>query len=190
MTVRSVSKRRFYLYEPDANNFASVGFPINGDTDTIAAIHWTDTPLLPTWKPRRCHVFDEAPPLNGDFPSVCNFGGIPLMSERALTVLWPLIGYCCEVLPIIHPSHQPYFIVHVMNTIDALDVGASKVSYSKVRKDRINGVYHYSFDTAKLRGQCIFKLPHLRGAHLLVDSEFRTIVEANGLKGLLFNELP
>jgi hypothetical protein len=41
-----------------------------------------------------------------------------------------------------------------------------------------------------LVGKHIFKLPLESGAELLVDDEFRRLVESNGLRGLLFKELP
>ncbi len=189
MTVQKFPHQRYYRYDPDSNSFAGIGFSMDDD-DAITDIHWTDAPLLATWKPRRCHVFDDDPPVDGDFPSLCNFCRIPLMSERAWIALRPLIGFCCEALPIIHPSGRPYFIVHVMNTIDCLDAEASEVSRSEVRKNRINRIYRYALKDRMLYGQHLFKLPYLSGGELIVNDEFRKCVEKNGLRGLCFEGLP
>ncbi len=190
MTGQKLSHRRYYRYDPLANSFAGVGFSTDDDDEAISDIHWTDSHLSATWKPRRCHVFDDNPPIEGDFPSLSNLRRIPLLSERAWVALRQLIGFCCEALPIIHPSGRHYFIVHVMNTIDCLDVEASEVSRSEVRKNRINRIYRYAFKDAMLHGEHIFKLPHLSGGELIVDDEFRKCVETNRLRGLCFEELP
>jgi len=192
VTGQTVNKKRYYLYNPDANGFAGVGFSL-ADNDKITRIHFNDEPLSATWKPRSCHIFDDNPPTDGDFPSLSNFNEIPLMSERAWTALRPLIGYCCEALPIIHPSGEAYFIVHVMNTIDALDADASNVRRHEGPKPEDRRIYRidrYAFRNKMLRGQHLFKLPHLSGSELIVDDEFRRAVEANRLRGLLFRELP
>lgn len=185
----SATNRTFYGYDPDANRFAAVGFAYD-EKRPITAVHWSDEPFLPTWKPRPCHVFDEKPLRQGDFPSLVNYRLIPVMTERAWIALRPLIGYCCEALPIIHPSGNPHFIIHVMNTIDALDVRASEVSRDGSRTNRIDRIYKYAFHQKRVKGHPIFKLPIQSSAEMFVDDEFRRIVEVNRLRGLLFNDLP
>jgi hypothetical protein len=34
----------FYVYQPDANNFAGIGLPLDDD-ERILNVHFTDTPL-------------------------------------------------------------------------------------------------------------------------------------------------
>jgi hypothetical protein len=189
MTERTPPYQRHYLYNPDANSYAGVGFSMDDD-DAITEIRSIDLPMLASWKPLRCHVFDDNPPIEGDFPSNSNYRRVPIMSERAWTVLRPLIGFSCEALPIIHPSGRAYFIVHVMKTIDCLDVDASTVSRCGIGDDRIDRIYRYAFKQRMLSGEHIFKLPLLCGGELIVDDDFRKAVERNRLHGLTFRELP
>jgi len=124
----------------------------------------------------------------GDFPSLGNYNMLPVMSQRAWEALRPLIGHCCEALPIIHPSGRPYYIIHVMNTIDALDEDRSEVK--RFSDDGIMRVVRYALKSDLLEDQHIFKLPHESGGDLLVDDEFRRVVEENGLQGLIFKPIP
>lgn len=181
--------QRYYLYDPDTDAFDGIGFPVKNH-EWVTDLHWKDAPRIETWKPRRCEVLTDDSRRPGDFPTLNNYGSIPVMSERAWIALRPLIGRWCEALPIIHPSGEPYYVVHVMNTLDCLDKAKSDASYSEVRKERINEIYRYAFRHEMLTGQHIFKLPHFSGGELIVDDEFRKIVQANRLKGLLFKELP
>jgi hypothetical protein len=106
-----------------------------------------------------------------------------------LKVLEPLIGYCCESLPIIHPTGKPYFIIHVMDTIDCLDEEQSELRRSQIDQ-RVNRIFKYSFKSEMLTGKHIFKLPLKSCGELIVDENFRKTVEASKLKGLLFTQLP
>ena len=183
---------KYYVYRPDAEHFAGIGakaFPDARDARTTS-IHYSDETLLPSWSALLCHGFgDEDSDMQGDFPSFNNFWRIPIMSQRAWDVLRPLIGYCSEALPVFHPTGDPYYIIHVMETIDCLDVARSKFTRNDV-SGRINCVDEYALKYEMLAGKHIFKLPHEKGGDLLIDDEFRNTVEANGLKGLLFKDLP
>jgi hypothetical protein len=147
-----------------------------------------NAPVLDTWTPVVAHVFEDNPGTDGDFPSLSNYNELPVMSERAWVALRPLIGYCCEALPIIHPAGKPYFIVHVMETIDGLDANRSEVKH--FTDGGIMRIVRYSFKPEMLQDKHIFKLPRESGGELVVDDDFRRAVEANGLKGLQFKELP
>ncbi len=122
---------RHYLYRPDANIFAGIGVAM-ADDDQVTDIHYQDTQLTPSWKPVVVHGFDDNPEIEGDFPSLSNFWRIPVFSQRALDCLRPLISYCCEALPIIHHSGKPYYIIHVMDTIDCLDEDRSELRRSQI----------------------------------------------------------
>jgi hypothetical protein len=181
----------YYRYRPDSNNFSGVGFQWAIDSPEerqVLDVHETDVSLAEAWVPPIAHGFGDNPLAHGDFPSLSNYWRIPVMSRRAWDVLCPLIGYCCEALPIVHPSGDAFCIVHVMATIDALDEEKSKLRRSQV-DGRVNRVFEYAFRSERLAGKHIFKLPLNSGGELLVDEEFRRIVEANGLQGLLFDPL-
>ena len=178
----------FYLYRPDANGFAGIGFS-QDDDERIVNVHYTDTPLADQWVAPVAHDFEDNPEPEGDFPSLSNFWRIPVMSQRAWDALHSLIGNCCEVLPITYSSNNLYSIIHVMKTVDCLDCAKSEL-IRNATTGRVSRIYRYSFNHNMMYGNHIFKLPLESGAELIVDDEFRRNVEASGLKGLRFNELP
>lgn len=182
------NKVGFYRYLPDANSFAGLGFSL-ADDERIVQVHFTDRPLADQWITPVAHGFEDNPEMEGDFPSLSNFNEIPVMSQRAWEVLRPLVGYCCEALPIIHPTGKPYFIIHVMDTADCLDCTKSEFTRNATT-GRINRIRRYSLKPERLHGKHIFKLPLESGGELIVDDEFRRAVKTNGLKGLQFKELP
>jgi len=94
-------------------------------------------------------------------------------------------------LPINHPSGNPYYLIHVMETIDCLDVERSKLK----RFDEADGgwvmeIVRYALKAELLVGKHIFKLTPETTGSLLLDDTFRTAVEENGLTGLEFRPLP
>jgi hypothetical protein len=178
----------FYQYWPAANNYAGIGFS-EDDKEWVVDLHFTDAPLAKEWNVPAAHGFEDYPEAEGDFPSLSNYNHIPVMSQRAWDVLRPLIGDCCEALPIVYPTGEPYFIIHVMKTIDGLDAEKSNLTRNATT-GRVNWIYKYAFKPGLLEGQHIFKLPLESGAGLFVDDVFRQAVEANQLKGLKFNPLP
>ncbi|GIW96756.1 MAG: hypothetical protein KatS3mg111_0089 [Pirellulaceae bacterium] len=177
----------YYRYHPDANNYAGIMLRPE-DRDVIKIRHVT-SPIADEWVPVEVLDIEDNPSTHGDFPSLVNYNMIPVMSLRAWDALRPLIGYCCEALPIIHPSGKPYYIIHVMETIDALDEERSELSRNRVT-GRVSAVYRYALRPASLSGKHIFKLPLESGDELLVDDAFRQAVVQHGLKGLLFNPIP
>jgi hypothetical protein len=198
--------RKHYLYRPDANHFAGIGFSLpedyNPNSDDPAGkefslphdkwtvdVHFTDKSLAKQWEVPVVRCFEEDPQTEGDFPALNNYDQVPVMSERAWHALQPLIGYCCEALPIIHSRGGPYYIIHVMETIDCLDVDKSEFTRNAAT-GRVSHISRYALKEKLLVGKHIFKLPLESGADLIMDDEFRKTVEANGLKGLQFKELP
>lgn len=47
---RKSERRHFYLYNPDANHFAGVGFSMDDDA-TVTDVHSIDVQLLEVWNP-------------------------------------------------------------------------------------------------------------------------------------------
>lgn len=78
----------------------------------------------------------------------------------------------------------------MMNTIDALDVEVSEVSRTDEKIPLIQRVYRYELHEEKFVGHPLFKLPFESGSEMIVDDEFRKVVETNRLRGLKFKELP
>jgi hypothetical protein len=179
---------KHYRYDTAPDDYAQLGLVLGRAVD-VCGIYFDDRPLATSWKPLEVAVFRDDLPLDADFPSLGDYSDLPVFNQRAWDALRPLIGYCCEALPIIHPSGKPYYLIHVMETIDCLDRERSEFT-GDGKHGRISWVHRFSLKTEMLKGKHIFKLPHMSGGDLLVDEEFRKVVEANGLKGLLFKPLP
>jgi len=178
---------KYYAYRPDSNSYAGIGVAAEDDS-SIIDIHNQDVSLSSTWTGLVVHGFKDNPEAEGDFPSLSNFWRVPVMSRGAWDTLLPLIGYCCEALPITHPSGKPYSIIHIMETVDCLDIGQSEVK--RFSDGGIMRILRYFFKSELLQGKHIFKLPRYCGGESIVDDDFRNAVEASGLKGLQFKELP
>jgi hypothetical protein len=179
-------KMKYYVYRPDADNYAGIGASAN-EHDKIVDIHYNDQPLLGSWKPVVFHGFDDNPVIEGDFPSLSDFWEIPVMSQRAWRVLRPLIEYCCEALPIENHTGRPFTIIHVMDTVDCLDLDASEVE--RYADGRVMHIDRYALKEDMLKDKHIFKLPRESGRELLVNEVFRGAVERNNLEGLVFKDL-
>jgi len=182
----------YYRYRPDANNYAGISFYSgipSPEHKRVLGIRRIDHSLLDEWVPPTAHGFEDNPPRDGDFPSLSDYNEIPVMSQRAWEALRPLIGYCCEALPFNHPSGDPFYIIHAMETIDCLDDERSELTRNATT-GRVNQIFKYAFKPGMLEGKHIFKLPIESGGELLVDDEFRKVVEEHGLKGLQFKPLP
>lgn len=177
----------YFHYRPDANNFDAIGLQ-EKDRESVVNMYYRDDSVVSTWTPVVTFAFDDNPGMEADIPSLNDYGRLPVMTEHAWVALRPLIGYCCEALPIIHPNGKPHFLVHVMETIDCLDLKRSEVK--RFTDGGIMRVVHYAFKPGMLEGKHIFKLPLQSGSDLIVDDDFRSAVESNGLTGLLFTELP
>jgi hypothetical protein len=187
------NKQRYYAYEPDADAFAGVtfvNFSSEADERSVVDLHWDDSPYGATWKPLECVGFDDNPPRIGDFPSVSDYNRVPMMSSKAWESLRPVIANFCEPLAVKHPFQGEYFLVHVLRTINALDESRSEVERRSFEDPRIRQVLQYAFKQDMIDGIHIFKLPNKSGSELIVDDLFRRTVEAKGLQGLIFRELP
>lgn len=178
---------KYYKYKTDADRFAGIGLGRDDDA-RVTEVYYQDRNLSTTWRPIRCFRFEDGPLEEGDFPSLSNFNRLPIFSERAWDVLRPCIGYCCEALPITLPSASAYYIVHVMDTFACVNMKDSEVK--RYSDGGIMKIIRYSLNMSSINGKTIFKLPHDMGGELLVSEGFRQLVEMNGLKGLVFDEIP
>jgi hypothetical protein len=190
-----------YHFRPDANKFAGIELnesdigehPIinprilHANCFPVVELYLSDEPLLSGWSPPHA-TWEDDPPRKGDFPSLSSFWRVPICSEKAWGILKPLIGDVCEALPIQYPTGEPFYIIHVMRTIDCLDTAKATYHASPIT-GRVSQVYVWALKEKMLENQHIFKLPHQSGGDLLVDDVFRNAVESNRLKGLLFRPL-
>jgi hypothetical protein len=112
-----------------------------------------------------------------------------LVDEYALNLLRPLLRSCCEFLPLAPYEGQVFFLLNVLDCIDCLDKENTTWTSSKM-------IDEYSFNAHELPPGTLFKIPEDRGALELTASgvatggtEFKSIVEHEGLTGLEFEEV-
>ncbi len=121
----------------------------------------------------------------GDFPEF--YGLHPLFSERALTILWPLIQNDAQVIPL-QCEEERFYLIHVTRFIDGLDLENSDIHW--IIKDKlISRVNHHVFHEEKVSGVNIFKVP-IHFTWTFVSDAFKEAVEEHDLKGLLWKPLP
>jgi hypothetical protein len=177
----------YYRYQPDANHFNGIGLS-NEDRESVIAMHSKSIVRTPAWQPPVVHGFDDNPGVEADFPSLSDYNEIPIFSQRGWDVLRPLIGNVCEALPIRHPTGQPFYIINVLDIVDCIDEENSVVD--RYSDGRVRRVIRFCFKLNMLVGKHIFKTPRMSGSDLILSEAFRHTVENNGLKGLIFRELP
>jgi hypothetical protein len=179
----------FYHYRPHADRYRCVHLN-DADFARTLTIHRTDAPVLATWVAPVVTEFEEdAQRPIGDFPTFNSFWTIPVVSQRAWDSLASLLGTRCEALPIVHPSGRPFYILHSLNTVDALDEKQSELSRNDVT-GRVSAVYRYSLREELLKDHHLFKLPLENGGETLVSHTFREVIERHKLRGLTFTPIP
>ena len=107
-------------------------------------------------------------------------------SARAWEVLSRHVDCRWEALPLIPPAWTQLYLIHVMETIDCVDLDRSEVS--RFSDGGVMRIERFCLKPDKLEGKHIFKTPEGSGGDLLVDDVFREIVQQNGLKGLVFRQ--
>lgn len=176
---------KYYYYRPDSDRFNAIG--LKPEDRNLISIRTVYARILPTWKPIEVVEFDDNPGVEGDFPSLTNYNQLPVMSHKAWQALEPVIGSCCEPLPLRHPSGSSLYLVHFTESTDALDVEKSELK--RYTDGGIMRVVRYALKSETIRGRHAVKLPKESGGEVLVDEEFRKAVEANKLLGLEFKEV-
>ena len=139
--------------------------------------------------PSRSLVLDYEPRVKGDFPPFYDYGRLPVFSQRAWDVLSTSIACRWEALPIIHPSKKPFYLIHVMEVIDCVDLARSEID-EYYNDGRVAGIERYRLRPELLVGKHIFRTPIASRGELLVDDVFRQVVEDHKLKGLKFHAIP
>lgn len=171
----------FYTSDPGAQKFSEVAY-LRDLTQC--------KPMLSAWKPLR--LVEESPKLKrGNFAH--SWGGGFIADTRAIDTLRPIIEESCELLPLEPYKGEALCILNVLTCIDCLDEGKTKrIIHSS--GTRLAQIEEYHFAPSRIAGSSLFKLPK-QADFLTVTglvepaSEFKSIVEREGLTGLKFEEL-
>ncbi|MGG0238073.1 imm11 family protein [Bacillus rhizoplanae] len=126
-----------------------------------------------------------------DCPHFWGRNGVLLVSEKAKSVLEPLIGNNIEFLPLIHNvTNEFYYAINVLKQLDAID--NTKTVLKKLRSGLIVGCEKYSFIPQIVENENIFKVflnKHVYSISVFVSDEFRNTILENDLKGFEFVEV-
>lgn len=178
-----------YQLRSRANDYN--GLRLAPDHETLEFfLRFKGTPWGETWEPlpvRTEHAHDgrRAKNRDGDFPAMdCS---IPVVSERALNVLRPLISDCVEVLPLQHPTDR-YYIINVLQILDCMD--QEKSEGERGSSGRLYEVEKYVWKPGVLdETKHIFKIKGLELYWPFVSASFKRLVDENGFVGFDFLEV-
>jgi hypothetical protein len=171
---------RIWKLHADVNHF-----------DTIATVDEDDwdldfckgEPMHTTWVPLHFEYLDNS--IRGDSPGFCT--KCPVLSDRALTVLSPLIRTFSEILPIF-VEKEKFYLLNVTTVLDCIDYDNSRFKTFPDSK-KIMRFISYSFLPDLIRGIHIFKISDEPKCNPFVSDEFRDAVIANKLTGFHFEEV-
>ncbi|OPH60462.1 hypothetical protein BC351_18410 [Paenibacillus ferrarius] len=164
----------------DVENYE--GFEVaNGDWSIVDKID--GKPLIQEWSPIELKLFDEPQKLRSDIPY---FVGAPVFSKKAVELLGSLINNSVEILPIKF-DREEYYIINVVNLLNCIDFEKSEVV--KFRSGRIMKFKKYEFIADVVSNEHIFKIAEMPQHSVFVSEEFRNVVLASNLSGILFEEV-
>lgn len=144
--------------------------------------HFVGQPLATGWHPPPVEVLNKSKPVR-DFVSWML--AAPVLSERAVTALRPLISPYVEVLPLIEVKRKQLYAINVLHLIDCLDLARSEVTWSSTDPERVLNVRRFVFDPARLPADpVIFKVPEDTG-EVFVSQSFVEAVIQHRLTGCL-----
>lgn len=117
-----------------------------------------------------------------DAPSY--YSHLPVLSERAKTVLENCFTGVAEVLPAINDEGE-FWIINVTNVLDCVDYANAGVT--RFRSGRVMLFEKYAFLKDKVKQQHVFKIVEEPLRYLFVSDDFKKTVEENQLTGFCFN---
>ncbi len=113
----------------------------------------------------------------------------PMLSKQAKECLATLLGDGIELIEFLD-GEDKYYIMNVLNTLDAIYYKDSRFEYMRGRRYSIKKV---SFQKEIVESHDIFRIyfeDHIYSTKLFVSDRFKNIVEENDLKGFEFIEVP
>ena len=179
------------------NIYDEFSIPDESSLETIYNIHIGQS-LLHSWKPINISVCKDRRIKNTKL-TLCDcplfLTHLPLMNEKALNILMPLINKSIEILPvnvpeITDPAYN-YSMINVLEVIDCVDWDNTEVELLPITNDLFE-VLKFSLKEETVKNRHIFHLYERNKsidypAHkIYVSDKFRNIVLNNNLTGLDF----
>lgn len=110
---------------------------------------------------------------------------MPVFSEHALRILYPLIDNSVEIINL-ESEEKGYYAINVLSVIDVIDYAKSRFKTFSDGK-RIMAFQRYAFkDNDLLKKYNIFKIIDEPRRYAFVSDLFKQVVEENDLKGFVF----
>lgn len=169
---------RIWKFNADLNHFDTIA-PVGEDDWDLEFCK--GEPMGKTWIPLHFEYLENR--RKGDSPGFSE----PVLSERALTVLSPIISTFTEILPIF-VEKEKFYLLNVTTVLDCIDYDNSRFETFPDSK-KIMWFESYSFRPDRIRGIHIFKISDEPKCNPFVSDDFRDAVIANKLKGFHFEEV-
>lgn len=133
--------------------------------------------------------FENGLPYPEIFPDFTNLGlsAIPTFSERAVSVLGPMLSQHGELAPIQLDEPMRYFGFNPTTVVDILDETRSEIV--RFSSGRVMAVDRHVLLASVKQLPSIFKIPQTRRNTTYVNEAFVTRVNEAGLTGFKFNLL-
>jgi hypothetical protein len=189
MGKKKPAKPRWYRYVADCDDYMDFHPPVS-EYERLKEQLLAGKRIGRRWKPPKVTVTrrpsEETPQRAKQRPDLAMMAVAPVFSPRAWEALGPLLGDAVEALPF-HCLLGEYFLINVLEVVDALDVGKSDAAF------RLDGnvmmIYAYAFRPEALRDKHLFRLPETRWIEMIVSEEFKAAAKAAKLEGLIFEKL-
>lgn len=171
---------RIWLLKLDVDKYNSFkGYDIEEELD----IRFFGSSLLSNWNTPTIEAYYKKRKIAdvSDFSS-----GAPLFNEKAVSMLEEFLKAKAELLPAYYEGNK-YYVVNVINVIDALDY--EKSEFVRFDTGAIMYCTKYFFKSEIVENQHIFKIPLCNYIDIFVSDEFKKQVEEFKLKGFIFVEV-
>lgn len=156
------------------------GFP---KWDLRKADTFDGRPHAAEWTPERIVRLERGRKPLPDAPTFL-YSGILILSEKACTVMAPMLEDSCELLPLVCDEGE-FAIVNVTAVLDCIDYGQAAF---EVYEDsgQLARFTEYVFLPEKIAGHDIFKIKEFPLSWAFVTDRFKDAFETAGLTGLRF----
>jgi hypothetical protein len=148
-------------------------------------------PKLPAWKPPEVYI-QNPKRKPGSFFHLCS--GAFVVDSPTCEKLRTMLEMAGELLPLPHQGAL-FHLVNVLECVNCLDEQNTKWAYGKRTNARI-GIEQYQFHANRFSESTLFKIPETAMAEVLTvsglkdpEDEFKSVVEREGLEGIIFEEV-
>lgn len=181
---------KVFRVDIDPNIFQSI-FPDVSDEDVLLYSEFDCTEVKHHWKSVEWYIFN--PRLKkGNFFSLEHGGALAFDKTVKNSDLFPLLEMAGEIIEI-EVKGEIYYILNVLNCIDALD--ESRTTFHYYSNGGRGRIISYAFNHNRVTECPIFKIPQTSKAEILIRSpfsdsdDFMTLYKRNSFVGLTFNAL-